>query len=84
MPAWSASIVHVPAATIETVTPKTAQMPALLGDAVNVTGRPEVAVADTVYAGSPANAPAGDVELKLIACGTSPTLNDCCTSGAGK
>ena len=59
-------------------------MPALLGAAANVTARPDVAVADTVYAGSPTSALAGGVELKLIACDARPTLNDCCTCGAGR
>ena len=83
-PAWSALIAHVPAPTIETVAPDTVQMPALLGDAANVTVRPDVAVADTVYAGSPMSALEGGAELKLIACDARPTLIDCCTCGAGR
>ena len=83
LPAWSALIVHVPASTNATVAPVTVQMPALLGAAANVTVRPDVAVADTVYAGSPMSAFEGGGELKLIACDARPTLNDCCTCGAG-
>ena len=84
MPAWSASIVQVPAPTIVTVAPDTVQMPALLGAAANVTVRPDVAVAETVYAGSPTSALEGGIELKLIACEARPTLNDCCTCSAAR
>ena len=84
MPAWLALIVQVPAATIVTVAPDTVQMPTLLGAAVNVTARPDVADADTVYAGSPTVAPPGGVEVKLIVCVASATVNDCCTCGAAR
>ena len=84
MPAWFASIVHVPAATIVTVAPLTVQMPALPASADKVTGRPEVAVADTVYAGSPTLALPGAVEVKLIVCVERATAKDCCTCGAAR
>jgi hypothetical protein len=46
LPAWSAAMVHVPAATKVTVDPVTVQMPVVVLE--TVTGRPEVAVAMTV------------------------------------
>jgi hypothetical protein len=38
--------------------------PALAGAAENVTGSPELAAADTVYADPPTTAPEGAVEVK--------------------
>ena len=45
-------IVQSPRAMKVTVEPETVQTPALLGSAVNVTARPELATAVTVYGGS--------------------------------
>jgi hypothetical protein len=50
LPAWLASIVQVPAATIVTVDPETVQT--LVVRVLNVTANPELAVADTVNGGS--------------------------------
>src|SRR5207253_10589133 len=46
VPAWSAAIVHVPAARIATVLPVTVHTSGVIDE--NVTGSPEDAVADTV------------------------------------
>ncbi len=43
----------MPAPAMVTVEPETVQTPALLGAAEKVTGRPEVAMAETVYDGPP-------------------------------
>ena len=53
MPPWFALTVQVPAPTMVTVEPETVQTPALLGAAEKVTGRPEPAVAETVYGAPP-------------------------------
>ena len=53
MPAWFALTVHVPTPTSDTVAPETVQTPALLGAAEKPTGRPEPAVAETVYGEPP-------------------------------
>src|SRR6185295_4148261 len=53
------------------------------GSMVNVTGRPEVAVAVTVYVGPATVAPTGAVEVKVIVWFCLTTGNDCCTCGAG-
>ena len=82
MPAWLAWIVQVPAPTNETVEPLRVQMPALPAAIVNVTARPDDAVADTVYVAPPTVAPPGGVEVKLIVCVRRLTVNDCCTCGA--
>ena len=78
LPAWSASTVQVPAPTSETVDPETVQTPPLPAPAAKLTGRRELATAAAVYAGPPATAGAGGVELKTIACGARPIANDCC------
>ena len=78
-------IVQVPVPTSDTVEPETVQTPALVKSVVKVTGRPELAVAETVY-GEPMTAPPGGVELKLIDCTLSDgvvTAKDCCTCAAG-
>jgi hypothetical protein len=78
-------IVHVPVPTSETVEPETVQTPALVRSVEKATGRPELAVAETVYE-EPMTAPPGAVELKLIDCTLSEgvvTENDCCTCTAG-
>jgi hypothetical protein len=46
LPAWSAAIVHVPAATPVTTLPETVQIVGV--SELNVTARPELAVAVTV------------------------------------
>ena len=73
---------QVPAPTGVTVDPETVQTPALDGSAEKTTGSPEVAVAATLYDETPATAPAGGVDVKLIVCRIRPTENVCCTSGA--
>ena len=50
-PAWFAAIVHVPAATIDTVVPLTVQTAVVEDEKATV--RPDVAVADTVKSTSP-------------------------------
>ena len=45
MPAWFASMVHVPKPTNEVVDPDTVQTPALVESAEKVTGNPELAAA---------------------------------------
>jgi hypothetical protein len=75
-------IVQVPAPVIVTVEPELVQMPALPAAIVNVTGRPELAVAVAVYVGPPTVAPAGAVEVKLIdwvLADAAETVNACCT-----
>ena len=69
---------QVPAPTSETVDPETVQTPPLPAPAAKLTGRRELATAAAVYAGPPATAFAGGVELKTIACGARPIANDCC------
>ena len=56
--------------------------PALEGSAENATARPDVAVPDTLYGGSPTTAPAGGDDVKLIACPVRPTEKDCCAREA--
>ena len=82
MPAWFASIVHVPAPRKETVDPETEHTPALPADRVNETGRPELAVAVTVYGAPPTRALGGGDDVKLIVCVARLTPNDCCACGA--
>jgi hypothetical protein len=67
LPAWSALTVHVPVPTKETDEPDTVHTPALEESAEKTTASPDVALAVTVYAGSPAMMPDGAVEVKLIA-----------------
>ncbi len=47
LPPWPAVTVHIPAPTSETVSPETEQTPALPDPAAKLTGRPELALADT-------------------------------------
>jgi hypothetical protein len=82
LPAWFARTVQVPAPVNETTEPDRLQMPALAGAMENVTARPELAVAATVYVGPPTVAPPGGLDVKLIVWLASPTPNDCCTCGA--
>ena len=53
MPPWFALRVHAPTPTIVTVEPETVQTPALLAAAEKLTGRPELAMAETVYGAPP-------------------------------
>ena len=61
--------VHVPGPTNDTVEPETVHTPALLASAENATAKPELAVADTVYAEPPTAAPPGGRVVKLIVWG---------------
>ena len=49
---------------------------------LKLTGRPDVAVAATVYDAPPTVAVVGTVEVKLIVWLPWPTAKVCCTSGA--
>src|SRR5205085_3939853 len=83
---WFASIVHVPVPPNETVVPEIAHTPALVASTVRLTGKPELALAETVYAGPLMLAPIGAAERKLIDWTLSDgaeTVNDCCTCAAG-
>lgn len=66
-PAWSASIMHVPAPTTETFGPAIVQTPALAPARLNLTLRPELAEASTWYV-SPICAEAGGDETNVIHC----------------
>ena len=66
LPAWLALITQVPAPVNDTVEPEIEQTDAALASIVNVTARPEVAVAVTVYVGPPTAAKAGAVEVNVI------------------
>ena len=66
MPAWLALIVQVPAPVSDTVEPEIVQMPALPPAIAKATGRPELAVAVTVYVGPPTTAPDGAVDVNAI------------------
>ena len=48
LPNWLASTMHVPAPTTTTLAPLTVHTAALEGSAEKTTGKPELAVADTV------------------------------------
>jgi hypothetical protein len=50
---------------------------------VIVTGNPEVALALGIYPTPPTAAAPGALLVKLMLCEPLPTLNDCCTCGAG-
>ena len=60
------------------VLPLNAHTDADVASIVSVTASPDVAVAVTVYAGSPNFALAGAVDVKLTVCAPLPTANDCC------
>jgi hypothetical protein len=72
-------MIHVPAATNETVVPDRVHTDAAEAGIDNSTGREEVAVATTTYTGPATMALVGTVELKEILCCVNPTPNDCCT-----
>ena len=78
-PGWSALTVHVPPATKETVEPEIVHTPALAGAMLKATARPELAVAETLYAGPPTMAAPGAVDVKLTVCATFATAKDCWT-----
>lgn len=46
LPAWLAAMVHIPAATLVTIFPLTVQVVGVM--LLKLTGRPEVAVAETI------------------------------------
>ena len=78
----------MPEPTNDTVAPDSVQTPALAGSIEKLTGRPELADAETPYAGPPTTAPDGGDEVKLIdwtlgEAASVPIENDCCTGGAG-
>ena len=82
-PGWSASITHMPGPMNDTVAPESMQTLVATGSIARATVSPEDAVALTVYVGPPAVAKAGGVDVKLIVWAAFPTVNDCCTRGAG-
>ena len=80
---------HVPTPTKDTTPFVNVQTPALDGEVDNVTAKPELAVAETVYVGPPAVAVDGAVDVKLIDCTLCDgvalrTENDCCACGAAR
>ena len=70
----------MPDPTKDTVAPDSVQTPALAGSIEKLTGRPELADAETPYAGPPTNAD-GDDDVKLIdwtlGADGPPIVNDC-------
>src|SRR5919204_2087813 len=66
-----------------TVEPDTEHTPLLkYASVVKMTGRPDVAVAVTVYGGLFAPTGSGGVEVNVIVCDPRAIVNDCCTCGA--
>ena len=63
--------------------PEIEQTDALAGAMLNVTARPEVAVAVIVYGGLCLST-GGGVDVIVIVCGARATVNDCCTWGAAR
>ena len=82
LPAWSALSVQVPTPMKRTTPDEMEQTAALAEAMLNVTARPEVAVAAGVYVGPPATLRPGGVEVMLITFAPLPTANDCCACGA--
>src|SRR3954462_15181617 len=82
LPAWLASITHVPAPVNERVAPEIEHTADATGSIVKLTVSPEVAVAATVYVAPPTVALAGAVDVTLMVCAPLPTANDCWTCGA--
>ena len=74
---------QVPTPWNVTLEPAIAQMLLDAAAMLKLTGRPDVAVAATVYAVPPTAAVVGAVELKLIVWLPWPTAKLCCTCGAG-
>src|SRR5665213_3434613 len=77
LPGWSASILHVPNARKLTVDPESEQTEGVAEE--KGTGRPEDAVAATVYVEPPTVAEPGVADVNAIVCDPLPTANDCCT-----
>ena len=76
-PAWSASMTQVPAPMKETVAPLIVQTVLAVASIVNVTVRPDVAVAVTRYVGPLTMAAAGAEDVKLMVCWPWETLKLC-------
>ena len=76
----------MPEPTNDTVVPASVHTPELAGSIEKLTGRPELAEAETPYAGPPTTAPDGADDVKLIdwtlGADGPPIVNDCCTRGA--
>ena len=77
-PTWSAAMVHCPAPFTVTVVPEMVQMPGV--NELNVTPRPEVALADIANGAAPASR--FDKASKVMLCPFNDTENDCVTGGA--
>ena len=82
MPAWFALTTQEPTLWNVTVLPAIVQTLLEPAAMVKLTGRPEVAVAATVYDAPPTVAVVGAVDVKLIVWLPWPTANDCCAWGA--
>ena len=82
MPAWFALTTQEPTLWNVTVLPAIAQTLLEPAAMLKLTGRPDVAVAVTVYDAPPTVAAAGAVDVKLIVWLPWPTANVCCTCGA--
>ena len=79
----------MPVPTKDTISFTSVHTPAFPGDAEYITGKPELADAETVYVGPATTACDGAVDVKLIDCTLSEaaplrTENDCCACGAGR
>src|SRR5207244_4842491 len=69
LPAWLASITHVPTAVNDTVEPAIEHTEVAVASIVNVTGLPDPPpVAVTAYVAPPTTAPPGGTDVKLIVC----------------
>ena len=82
MPAWFALTTQEPTLWNVTVLPAIVQTLLEPAAMVKLTGRPEVAVALTVYAVPPTAAVVGTVDVKLIVWLPWLTAKVCCTCGA--
>ena len=78
LPGCSASTVQVPTPVGTTRAPETLQTPPLPAPVAKLTGRPELATAATAYAGPPATALAGGVDVNTIAWDARTTGIACC------
>jgi hypothetical protein len=74
----------MPAPTATTDEPVTVQTRALTGSAEKTTGRPELEVAVTTYAGSPTVVIAGGVDENVMLCVMRLTLRSCWVCGAAR
>ena len=68
LPAWFASMTQVPTAVNDTVEPLMEHTELAAASIINVTGRPEEAVAVAVYVAPPTVAAAGAVEVNVMVC----------------